>query len=327
MSPRSSIGVWCEERGPLALFHARPSRASGALARLLARRGSRAMTLIEVLIVMALIALIPQRGRARLRADGIVAPEAFVDDARRCGARGVFACITSSSKTVRLVMDFTDNAIWLEEGDQPHLVQSKDASGPAARARPPAPRSRRSRTRAAFSRGPRLRGPRSPRSTRWGSWRRIRVRATRRSSVVFDFDACRLHTTSRRGKNGRAYLYFWPGGQTERAAIQLKVGPSDDETDTITLLVATAHGEGAIKDGVAELPKPLDDKEASDAKIRGHSNAFSSLPRVFAPRGHGRDRDPRPLAHRSSCRRRAASPHRIEARRTWAKPWSSGAAR
>ena len=23
---------------------------------------------------------------------------------------------------------------------------------------------------------------------------------------------------------GRAYLYFWPGGQTERASIQLKIG-------------------------------------------------------------------------------------------------------
>jgi ABC-type phosphate/phosphonate transport system substrate-binding protein len=40
-----------------------------------------------------------------------------------------FSRATASSKTVRLVFDFAENAIWLEEGDQPHLVQSKDVTG------------------------------------------------------------------------------------------------------------------------------------------------------------------------------------------------------
>ena len=47
--------------------------------------------------------------------------------------RVAFSRATSTSKTIRLTMDFGDNttpsAIWLEEGDQPHVVQSKDKSG------------------------------------------------------------------------------------------------------------------------------------------------------------------------------------------------------
>jgi hypothetical protein len=43
--------------------------------------------------------------------------------------RRAFARASATSKTVRLVMDFDEDAMWLEEGDQPHLVQSKDVTG------------------------------------------------------------------------------------------------------------------------------------------------------------------------------------------------------
>jgi len=65
-------------------------------------------------------------------------------------------------------------------------------------------------------------------------------------------------------KEGRAYLYFWPGGQTERAAIQLKIGEGDDETNTVTLLVAPLTGKVTVKDGAVEMPQPQDDQEASE---------------------------------------------------------------
>src|SRR5688572_5273279 len=92
------------------------------------RRGARGLTLIEVLIVMALIALIlsavvvgsGQLGSSRLRHSSTM-----IAGAVRVG----FTRATGTSKTVRLVMDFHDDAIWLEEGDQPHLVQSRDATG------------------------------------------------------------------------------------------------------------------------------------------------------------------------------------------------------
>jgi len=65
-------------------------------------------------------------------------------------------------------------------------------------------------------------------------------------------------------KEGRAYLYFWPGGQTERAAIQLKVGDNDDEKNAITLVVAPLTGKVTVKDGAVEVKKPLDDKDSSE---------------------------------------------------------------
>ena len=76
-------------------------------------------------------------------------------------------------------------------------------------------------------------------------------------------------------KEGRAYLYFWPGGQTERAAIQLRVGEpgkeekEGDEAGTITLIVAPLTGKVTIKDGAVELQKLEDDKAASDREDPG----------------------------------------------------------
>lgn len=226
------------------------------------------MTLIEVLIVMALIALIlsavvlgsGQMASSRLRHSSTMLSGAV---------RVAFSRATASSKTVRLVMDFTDNAIWLEEGDQPHLVQSKDMSGTGGAS--PATVAEK---QALEDSGRILKGPTAPRtafteidamglvSSDPGKGHKALERGIRfrRVQTAHDFEA---------RKEGRAYLYFWPGGQTERAAIQLKVGPSDDEKDTVTLIVAPLTGKVTVKDGIAELPKPLDDKEASEREDPG----------------------------------------------------------
>ena len=63
---------------------------------------------------------------------------------------------------------------------------------------------------------------------------------------------------------GRAYLYFWPGGQTERASIQLRYGDSTDDDDTLTLLVAPLTGKVTVKSGPVPLVIPTDDKSASE---------------------------------------------------------------
>jgi general secretion pathway protein H len=68
---------------------------------------------------------------------------------------------------------------------------------------------------------------------------------------------------------GRAYLYFWPGGQTERASIQLKVGEDKEEKDAITLLVAPLTGKTTVKDGAIAMPKPVDDTESSERQDPG----------------------------------------------------------
>ena len=64
--------------------------------------------------------------------------------------------------------------------------------------------------------------------------------------------------------SGRAYLYFWPGGRTELAAITIRIGDSTDDDLAMTLLVAPLTGKVKIKAGAVELKVPTDDNTASD---------------------------------------------------------------
>jgi general secretion pathway protein H len=64
--------------------------------------------------------------------------------------------------------------------------------------------------------------------------------------------------------SGRAYVYFWPGGRTERAAIQLRIGDSEEAGLTMTLLVSPLTGKVTVKGGPAELVVPVDDVQKSD---------------------------------------------------------------
>ncbi len=219
------------------------------------------MTLIEVLIVLALVALIlgsvmvgsGQLGSARLRHSSTMIAGAI---------RVAYSRATSTSKTVRLVMDFTDNAIWLEEGNQPHLVQSKDMTGGAAAAT--------EAEQAALEESSRiLKGPQAPRTnfteidamgvavSEPGKGHKPLDRGIRFRQVQTAHD-------DEPRREGRAYLYFWPGGQTERAAIQLKAGDGDDESGVVTLLVSPLTGKVTIKDGAHDLVMPTDDREASE---------------------------------------------------------------
>jgi general secretion pathway protein H len=226
------------------------------------------MTLIEVLIVMALIALILSAvviGSGQMSSSRLRHSSTMVTGAVRVG----FSRATASSKTIRLVMDFTDNAIWLEEGDQPHLVQSKDTSGTGG-----AEAATVAEKEALEESGRILKGPTAPRTafkeidamglvaSDPGKGHKPLERGIRFRSVQTAHDA-------EPRKEGRAYLYFWPGGQTESAAIQLKIGTGEDESDTVTLLVAPLTGKVTIKDGAAELKLPQDDSEASDREDQG----------------------------------------------------------
>lgn len=228
----------------------------------------RGLTLIEVLIVMAIVALIMgavvigsgQVGSARLRHSSTM-----IAGAIRVG----FSRASATSKSVRLVMDFTENEIWLEEGDQPMLVQSKDITGTGGAA------AATNAEKLAIDESSRIvKGPTAPRS----AFREIDAMGLAASTPGKGHKALErgikfrevqtAHDAEPR-REGRAYLYFWPGGQTERASIQLKVGDANEEKDAISLLVAPLTAKVTMKDGAVSLPKPIDDKEASDREDPG----------------------------------------------------------
>jgi general secretion pathway protein H len=233
------------------------------------RAASRGMTLIEVLIVLALIGLILSAvvmGSGQMASSRLRHSSTMIAGAIRIG----FSRATATSKTVRLVMDINEGAIWLEEGDQPHLIQSKDVSGTGGAAA-----STESERAALEESGRILKGPTAPRT----AFTEIEPMGLAASAPGKGHKALERGIKFRQvqtghdddpRRKGRAYLYFWPGGMTERAAIQLKAGDPQTEEGTgedptaVTLIVAPLTGKVTIKDGAIDVPKPVDDKGASE---------------------------------------------------------------
>jgi general secretion pathway protein H len=60
---------------------------------------------------------------------------------------------------------------------------------------------------------------------------------------------------------GRAYLYFWPGGGTERAAIQI-TRPGD--VRGLTVLVSALTGRARLERGRVELEEARHDGDLQD---------------------------------------------------------------
>lgn len=232
------------------------------------RRTKRGLTLIEVLIVMAIVALMMGAivvGTGQIASTKMRHSSTMIAGAIRVG----FSRASATSKSVRLVMDFTENEIWLEEGDQPMLVQSKDITGTGGAAAATVAEKQ------AIEEGGRIvKGPTAPRT----SFREIDAMGVAASTPGkghkpldsgIKFREVQTQHDDLPRKEGRAYLYFWPGGQTERASIQLKIGDDKDEKNALTLLVAPLTGKATVKDGAVEMPKPVDDRESSERQDPG----------------------------------------------------------
>lgn len=246
----------------------RIARLTRAIVRKRSRATERAMTLIEVLIVMALLALIlgavvvgsGQLSSSRMRHTSTMTAGAI---------RVAFSRATATSKTIRLVMDFEENEMWLEEGDQPHLVQSKDVTGTGGAAAATAAEQQAQEESSRIVKGP------TPARARFKAIDPLGLASSEpgkkkkplERGITF-FKVQSAHDDAPRTE-GRAYLYFWPGGQTERAAITLRVGKSEKEVDMVTLVVSPLTGKVTVKDGVVPMPAPVDDKEASEREDRG----------------------------------------------------------
>lgn len=227
----------------------------------------RGVTLVEVLITVTVIALIS--GMAILGIGAATSARLKRGATMVAGAvRVAYAHANAQSKPVRLVFDFEERAIVLEESTSALLIEKNDRTGGAAAAT----EAERAAVEAAEAI---LKGPRAP-------------RPAFRPTKAFGFNP----DTDRGGKElpsgvrflqvetshhdepeveGRAYLYFWPGGQTERAAIQLKLSSAarEDEDSVMTVLVSPLTGKTELKRGKASMPRPRDDAEESEREDTG----------------------------------------------------------
>jgi len=244
------------------------TRAMRARPIVLRRAAHRGVTLIEILVVIAIIAVVSgvalagsmQLPNARLRRSATMITSAI---------KVAYTRATATSRDLRLVMDLDESRIWLEESDAPMLVQSKDQTGTGgAEAVTEA-------ERAAVAEGERiLKGPPVPKPQfhsikTYGFADTEEGKGAKNLQRGITFRAVQTAHDDMAHTSGRAYLYFWRGGLTERASIQVRIGTSSDDARTLTLLISPLTGKVSVKAGAAELQVPMDDEHASDRTDTG----------------------------------------------------------
>jgi general secretion pathway protein H len=228
------------------------------------RVASRGLTLIEILVVIAIAALISgvviagsgQLPSARLKGSATMIASAV---------KVAFTRATATSRDLRLVMDLDQQMIWLEQSDVPMLVQAKDkeATGGADPVT--------TKEQEAIAEGERiLKGPPIPKprftsidATGFGDTL-VAVKGHKPLQRGITFRSVQTTHDDKPRTSGRAYLYFWPGGRTELASIQIRIGDSDEDSHTMTLAISPLTGKVTIKSGPVDLEIPTDDNQKSD---------------------------------------------------------------
>lgn len=231
-------------------------------------RGARAgVTLVEVLITLAVIALM---GGASMLGIGVLQSARLKRSAVMVSSavRAAYSHANATSKPVRLVFDFETRTVTLEESTSKLLLAKNDRTGGAAAAT----EAERIAVEEAESI---LKGPRA-------------ARPQFQPAKAFGFDPdggkpgkelepdvrfLQIETAHQEEpETERAYLYFWPGGQTERAAIQLIRGsPDADGADenVMTILVSPLTGKVELKKGKIAMLRPRDERDESERDESG----------------------------------------------------------
>lgn len=228
------------------------------------RRRLRGVTLVEMLIVVALMALVSGlaiSGMGMLRAARLKRSAIMVVSA----VRVAYTHANVLSKPVRLVFDMERGMIILEESAQENFtsffLDKKDTKTGGAAAVTEAERAAQEQVEAIFK------GPRPPKPsfkpTKAFGFEPDKEKEGKELESGIRILSVETGHQEEAEKEGRAYLYFWPGGQTERAAIQLGIGTSPEESDIMTVLVSPLSGKTQIQKGPVAMPRPRDEREES----------------------------------------------------------------
>ena len=218
------------------------------------RRVARGVTLIEVLIVVTLLALLSSAvilgsgfvGSSRLRAAASLVVSSVRMGIARANAKG---------KPVRLVFDLEKNAVRLEQSSGRMLRRKEEGKSTGGGAKAATALEKEAQAETAKI----MEGPRAPRAEFEPTKEFGKEGRPLGSGVSF-----RQVQTEHDGEprtEGTAYLYFWPGGDTELASVQLrKTGGGQG----LTVMVSPLTGRARIERGSVELPEPRSDGEYSE---------------------------------------------------------------
>jgi general secretion pathway protein H len=220
------------------------------------------------MVVMAIIALVTgvavagsmQLPTARLRGSATMITSAI---------KVAYTRATATSRNLRLVMDLDHQKIWLEESDVPMLAKSKDTTGTGgADAVTKTEQAAIAETEKIMQGPPLPKPPFHPIET-FGFGDLEAGKGGKPLQRGITFRSVQTPHDDKPRTEGRAYLYFWPGGRTEPASIQLRIGTSDEQSHMLTVLVSPLTGKVTIKPGAVDLVVPTDDKGASDVEDPG----------------------------------------------------------
>lgn len=224
------------------------------------RRRGRGVTLVEVLISLTIIAFVTgiaafgmgMTESARLKTSSISIAGAL---------RLASVHATAISRPVRLVFDIDNGKITMEAGDSPIFLKRQAAETSAEYLAKKAERAAAQVEAGAqevssdFKPTKAFRFPESGIELERGI--RIRQIQTEHSpDAVTD---------------GKAYIYFFPTGQTETAAIQLRTSNADetDDGNFVTITVAPLTAKASIQKGRLPMPEPRTEAELSDREDPG----------------------------------------------------------
>jgi general secretion pathway protein H len=254
---------------PLSLVPG-PGRSRAAEGR---RRGGeaseRGFTLIELLVVVALVSMLMGSvimGLGSLTNAKLKSSTTLIASALRTA----FTRSASTAQPTRLVFDFTESRLWVEEGSGPMLVNDQDLSNTGG-----ADPATEAEKKAAEEAARLLKGPKAPRT----SFRAIKGQTGfedegggkpgRGLGGTIRFREIHVQHQIAAAREGRSYLYVWPGGQTELAYIQVAKGQTPSNEDTMTVFVHPLTGKVRIVNGAKTLPMPGTPEEGSEREDRG----------------------------------------------------------
>lgn len=233
------------------------------------------MTLVEIMVVLVLIALLASAtafgtgsvGSSRLRgaAASVVAY-----------SRVAITRTNATGRPVRMVFDLDKGRLWLEESLTSRALRSdpkaaemnpnSTTSDDEEYQGPDAERARAARTEGEASAERFIEG-RGKQAADFEPVKGIEIAGesvgeSRDLGTSVEYRQVQTEHDEEARTEGRAFLYFWPGGETEWASVQLR--SSGDKSNGLTVLVSPLTGRARIERGFVEIPKPNREGEISE---------------------------------------------------------------
>jgi general secretion pathway protein H len=216
------------------------------------RAAQRGLTLIEIVIAITLIALLSGSllfGKNMLVGSRVKSAATLIISSVRFGLTRANA----TGKPTRLVIDLDKKQLSIEEASGSLMLREKgkDQTGGAEATTSAETKARQDADRI-------IEGPHAPRA-RFSKLSGVTgavedLSAGRALGDGVEIVQVRTEHDEEYVREGRAYIYFWPAGTTERAVIQLK--KAGDREASLTVVLSPLTGRAKIEKGPVDFPEP-----------------------------------------------------------------------